>query len=149
MAAGIALAGKKNGLEYRTFAIVGDGECDEGSVWEMALFAHQQKLTNFTVIVDHNKQQGLGDTSKIMDMMDIKKKWEDFGWNTVEIDGHNHKALKKAMSIVDSTRPTCIIADTIKGKGVPFMENNVLWHYRAPQGEDYTKAIEALEAIRP
>ena len=149
MAAGIALAGKKDHKNYRTFAIVGDGECDEGSVWEMALFARQYRLNNFTVIVDHNRMQGLGDTAKILDMLDMKKKWEAFGWNVIELDGHNHKQLKEAFSIIDENRPTCVIADTIKGKGISFMENNNLWHYRAPQGEDYEKAVNELESCKP
>lgn len=149
MAAGLALAGKKDKLAYRTFAIVGDGETDEGSVWEMALFARQQQLNKFTIIIDHNRMQGLGDTSKVLDMLDIKKKWEVFGWNVLKINGHDHEALKKALEMVDATRPTCVIADTIKGKGISFMENNNVWHYRAPQGEDYTKAIAELERCKP
>ena len=149
MAAGIALVGKKDNRTYKTFVIAGDGECDEGSVWEMALFSHQHKLNNLILIVDHNRLQGLGDTSKILDMIDMTEKFKSFGWNTLNIDGHNHKELTKAFATIDKEKPTCIIADTIKGKGISFMENNNLWHYRDPQGVDYDNAVMELERCRP
>lgn len=149
MAAGIALAGKKAGLNYRTFVIAGDGECNEGSVWEMVLFARQQKLNNLTMIVDCNGLQAMGKTTDILDMRDFESKFESFGWHVQSVDGHNHDALKAALLYVDETKPTCIIANTVKGKGVSFMENNNLWHYRDPQGEDYDNAIIELERQRP
>lgn len=151
MAAGIALAGKKAGLNYKTFAIAGDGECNEGSVWEMVMFARQQRLSNLTMIVDRNGMQALGETTKILDMDDLGDKFRAFGWNVRSVDGHNHTqltaALKKPAEVPDA--PTCIIANTVKGKGVSFMENNNLWHYRDPQGADYDNAVAELEAQRP
>ena len=149
MAAGIALAGSKAGLDYKTFVIVGDGECNEGSVWEMVLFARQQKLNRLTMIVDCNGLQALGKTVDILDMSDLKKKFESFGWNVKSVNGHNHKDLKAALLTEDADKPTCIIARTIKGKGVSFMENNNLWHYRDPQGDAYTDAVMELERSKP
>lgn len=149
MAAGIALAGKKDCRDYKTFAIVGDGECNEGSVWEMALFAHQQNLNNFIVIVDHNNLQGFGKTTEILDMLDMKSKFAAFGWNAMSIDGHNHDELRRAFNATDVQKPTAIIANTIKGKGISFMENNNLWHYRDPQGDNYDSAVMELERCRP
>lgn len=151
MAAGIALAGKKAGLHYRTFAIAGDGECNEGSVWEMVMFARQHKLNNLTMIIDRNKMQALGETSKILDMGDFQSKFEVFGWNVKSVDGHNHAELKEALSDSEEVtdKPTCIIANTVKGKGVSFMENNNVWHYRAPKGTDYDNAVIELEARKP
>ena len=149
MAAGIALAGKKAGLNYRTFVIAGDGECNEGSVWEMILFARQHKLNNLTLIIDRNGLQGGGSTSEILDTSDLAEKIRAFGWNVQSVDGHNHAELKKSLLQTDDDKPTCIIAKTVKGKGVSFMENNNLWHYRDPQGEDYTNAVMELERQRP
>ena len=151
MAAGIALAGKKAGLHYKTFAIAGDGECNEGSVWEMVMFARHQKLNNLIMIVDCNGMQALDETSKILDMGDFESKFQAFGWNVKSVDGHNHEQLKAALenSCDVTDTPTCIIAKTVKGKGVSFMENNNLWHYRDPQGADYSNAIIELEAQRP
>ncbi|MBR4903086.1 MAG: transketolase [Selenomonadaceae bacterium] len=151
MAAGIALAGKKAGLHYRTFAIAGDGECNEGSVWEMVMFARQHKLNNLTMIIDRNGMQALGETTKILDMGDFKSKFEAFDWNVKSVDGHNHEQLKAALENPEeiTDKPTCIIANTVKGKGVSFMENNNLWHYRYPQGTDYDNAVIELEAQKP
>lgn len=149
MAAGIALAGKKSGRSYKTFVIAGDGECNEGSVWEMILFARQQKLNRLTMIVDFNGLQALGRTVDILDMSSFEKKFESFGWNVKRVNGHKHTDLKAALLTEDADKPTCIIADTVKGKGVSFMENNNLWHYRDPQGEDYTNAVIELERAKP
>ena len=146
VATGLALAGKLNHSNYHVYAITGDGECDEGSVWETALFARQYKLSNFTIIIDRNHMQAMGDVSDVMDTTDLRKKFEDFGWNAVDVDGHDHEALKKALSKkFNNDYPTCIVAHTIKGKGVSFMENSLLWHYRDPQGEFYEKAMKELE----
>ncbi len=149
MAAGMALAGARDGLEYRTFVIAGDGECDEGAIWEMALFARQQRLNRLTLIVDRNELQAYGLTAEIMDLLDLGKKFEAFGWRAVDVDGHDHEQLRRALSKIDETRPTAVIAHTVKGKGVSFMENNNLWHYRDPQGADYENAVRELEACRP
>lgn len=148
VAAGMAMAGKCDNKNYRVFAITGDGECDEGSVWEMALFANHFRLSNLTVIVDHNKIQSLDKCENTLEFIDLGAKWKAFGWSVVEIDGHNHDELRKALLSQDGNKPTCIIAHTIKGKGISFMEDTVVWHYRAPQGEDYENALKELEEAK-
>lgn len=148
VAAGMAMAGKCDKKDYRVFVIIGDGECDEGSVWEMALFANHFRLSNLTVIVDHNKIQSLDRCENTLELLDLAVKWRAFGWNVIEIDGHNHDEIRKALLSKDDIKPTCIIANTVKGKGVSFMENTVLWHYRSPQGEDYDNAVEELEGAK-
>ena len=146
VASGIALNGKLNNKSYKVYALLGDGECDEGSVWEMALFAHQYRLGNLCVIVDHNNMQAMGHCVNIADHINLAKKWESFGWNVIEVDGHNHIELQNSFSKMKSDIPTCIVAHTIKGKGVSFMENNLLWHYRDPQDIFYEKALQELGA---
>lgn len=133
----------------RVFALMGDGECQEGSVWEAALFAAQHKLCNLTAIVDHNKMQGLGLSDDILTIRPLSEKWASFGWNAVEVDGHDHDQLRQALLACDPKRPSCIIAHTVKGKGVSFMENSLLWHYRDPQDADYLHAVAELESKRP
>lgn len=150
VACGMALAAKYDNKTHRVFTIIGDGECNEGTVWETALFANHHNLSNFTVIIDHNKIQAMGKCEDIMSLNNLQTKWDSFGWNTLEIDGHNHEELKTALiQKNDNNKPTCIIAHTIKGKGISFMENNLLWHYRNPQGDDYTNAIRELEVNKP
>ena len=117
-----------------------DGECDEGSNWEAALFASHHKLSNLVNIVDYNKLQSLDTTESTLALEPFKDKWDSFGWNTLEINGHCHEEIFSVLTSV-SKDPTCIIAHTTKGKGVSFMENSVLWHYRSPQGEEFKKAI--------
>lgn len=143
VAAGFALAGKKDNKDYRVYSIVGDGECDEGSVWEMALFAAQNKLNNLVVIVDRNGLQAITSTEDTIALGNLAVKWNAFGWETIDIDGHNYSELRTALA-THSEKPLCIIAHTVKGKGVSFMENNNLWHYRDPQGEWYEKAIAEI-----
>lgn len=152
MAAGMALNAKLCGKSYHTFAIVGDGECDEGSVWEMALFANHFKLNRLTVIVDHNKMQSLDFCENTLSLSPFADKWRAFGWNVFDIDGHNHDELRNAMnaSKLSEDKPTVIIANTIKGKGISFMENDILWHYRFPHdGEEYDGALAELYAAKP
>ena len=145
VAVGMALAAKRLQSPYRVYAVVGDGECDEGAVWETALFAHQFHLGNLTVIVDHNKMQAMGCCNSIMDLGDLADKWRTFGWHVVEVaDGNDHEQLRTALLSNEQERPTCIVANTVKGKGVSFMENNLLWHYRDPQGEAYDQAMQEL-----
>jgi transketolase len=148
VAAGMAMAAKLDGKAHRVFAIAGDGECDEGSVWEMALFANHFRLSNFTLIVDHNRMQSLDKCENTLELLDLAAKWRVFGWHVIEVDGHDHDEITKALSSRDACRPTCIIANTVKGKGISFMENTVLWHYRAPQGEDYVQAVRELEEAK-
>lgn len=147
VAAGMALNAKLTNAEYRIFVIVGDGECDEGSVWEMALFAHQYQLDNLVIIVDHNRMQAMGYCEEIADHINLADKWRAFGWDVTEVDGHNHAQIREALEEKGKVRPLCVIAHTIKGKGVSFMENNLAWHYRDPQGEEYERALQEVGAL--
>ncbi len=142
--AGMALAGKKDGSDRRHYALLSDGECDEGSNWEAILFAAHHKLDNLVAIVDYNKIQSLAAVEETIALEPFTDKWRSFGWNVIESDGHNHGDLPTAFDSAKfaKERPTVIIAHTVKGKGVSFMENTVLWHYRTPQGEEYEAAIE-------
>lgn len=150
VATGIAMAGKIDCKNYRTYAIVGDGECDEGALWETVLFANQFRLQNYTIIVDRNNLQSLGSCEETMELLDLGKKFKSFGWNVINVDGHNHIRLKAALrKRFENEKPICIVAHTTKGKGVSFMENEVLWHYRDPQGEFYERAVKELEEKRP
>ena len=150
VATGMALAAKKKGAAHRVYTIIGDGECDEGSIWEMALFAKQQKLGNLTVLVDHNHMQAMGRCEDVVDLGDLAAKWGAFGWNVLEVsDGNDHDQLRSALQAETPAEvPTCIVAHTVKGKGVSFMENELLWHYRDPQGDFYDRAMKELEAAR-
>lgn len=146
VACGMALAAKRNKQLHSVYAIIGDGECEEGAVWETALFAHKYGLSNFTVIVDHNKMQAMGTCEEVMALGSLSEKWAAFGWNVVEVqDGNDHEQLRAAFDKRSADKPNVIIAHTIKGKGVSFMENSLLWHYRDPQGEFYEKAIKELK----
>jgi len=136
-------------MGWRVFALLSDGECDEGSTWEAALLAPEWKLTNLTVIVDYNKIQSLGRVDEVVPLEPFADKWRAFGWDTREVDGHDVRGL---LGFLDPDgwqpaggRPRCIIAHTIKGKGVSFMEDDLLWHYRTPKGEEYERAREELE----
>jgi transketolase len=144
--AGMAMAAKSDGKNHKTYVVVGDGECNEGSVWEAALFANHYRLSNFTVIVDHNKMQSLDYCEKTIELIDLGVKWKAFGWSVLEVDGHDHDQLRDALRQNESDKPKCIIAHTVKGKGISFMENEILWHYRDPQGDDYLNAVKELEA---
>lgn len=147
--AGMAYGAKLDGHDWRTFVLLSDGECDEGSNWEAILFAGHHKLANLTAIVDYNKIQSLAPVPETMALEPFADKWRSFGWRVVECDGHDHDALKAALSEPPNSRdpePTVVIAHTTKGKGVSFMENSVLWHYRSPQGEEYEAALRELEA---
>ena len=147
VAAGMALAAKINNENNRAFVLLGDGECDEGSNWEAILFAAHHKLENLVAIVDRNMLQSIYSTEDTLSLEPFAEKWKAFGWNVVEVDGHNHEEILnacKAKSKVEN-KPLCIIASTIKGKGVSFMENNILWHYRSPQGSEYEAAMAELE----
>lgn len=145
MACGMALHAKIRGNSYNIYTVVGDGECNEGSVWEMAMFASQYKLDNYTVIVDNNGMQAMGFNKDIINMSPLSEKWMSFGWDTIEVNGHDHDSLRKALLKEHTGKPKVIIARTVKGKGVSFMENKLLWHYRDPQGECYEKAKIELE----
>jgi transketolase len=146
--AGISLFLKNKDNKSRVFVILGDGECDEGMIWEAAMFASHHQLTNLISIIDYNKIQSLGTIESTLKLEPFKAKWEAFGWKVLEIDGHNHDQLHKILNLSfnrSKYKPLCIIAHTIKGKGVSFMENTVLWHYRSPQNEEYEQAKKELE----
>ena len=145
VAAGMAKAAKLDGKTHHIYTIIGDGENEEGSVWEAALFSAHQKLDNLTIIVDHNQYQAMGTIQEVAGLDNLDKKWSAFGFETVICDGHNHAALEDALRHRVCEKPVCVIANTIKGKGVSFMENELLWHYRDPQNEFYTRAVEELE----
>jgi transketolase len=145
--AGFALADKIDGLRRRCFVIMSDGECDEGSIWEAALFAGHHLLDSLVSIIDYNKIQSLGDVKEVLDLEPFADKWRSFGWDVEEIDGHNHLELGRALEENASRpkRPLCVIAHTVKGKGVSFMENSLLWHYRTAKGEEFEMALAELE----
>jgi transketolase len=145
IAVGMALAAKLDHKKHRVFVIIGDGENEEGSVWEAAEFAAFHALDNLTVIVDYNKMQAMGECDKQIYVGNLVEKWRQFGFDVVECNGHSHKELEIALLRKSIKKPICIIAHTIKGKGVSFMENVLLWHYRDPQGEWYEQAINELE----
>ena len=146
---GFALSFKRKNNQRRVYCLLSDGELDEGSNWEAILFAPHHKLNNLIVIVDCNKLQGFGTTKEVLDIGSLKDKFKSFRWNVLEIDGHNHKKLISAFNKAKSekNKPTVIIADTIKGKGVDFMENQLLWHYKSPSEEQYKDAINQIEKI--
>ncbi|WGF87866.1 transketolase [Marinivivus vitaminiproducens] len=147
VATGMALAARMAGERHRVIALLSDGECDEGSNWEAILFAAHHELDNLVAIIDYNKLQSLKPVEQTLRLEPFAEKWRSFGWYTVEIDGHDHDAVRGALSTAAGTsgRPTCLIAHTVKGKGVPFMENSILWHYRSPQGAERDAALDALE----
>lgn len=143
---GMALAAKMNGATHRIFCLISDGECNEGTTWESALLASHHALNNLVLIIDSNKLQSLKTTAETLNLEPLGDKWRAFGWRVIEIDGHAHNEICAAFTVVDDLRPTVVIANTVKGKGVTFMENNVLWHYRSPQGSEYLNAKKELEA---
>ena len=147
VASGMALAAKLNKKKHRVFALLSDGECDEGSNWEAILFAAHHKLNNLVVIIDRNRLQSIYSTEDTLALEPFPDKWKSFGWDVVEIDGHNHNEIFKSCKNEDASKskPLCVIANTTKGKGVSFMENNTLWHYRSPKGDEYKIAIAELE----
>jgi transketolase len=144
---GMALAGKRDRLSYRVFVMLSDGECDEGSTWEAALFAPHHSLDNLIAIIDYNKIQSLGHVDDVLDLSPFVAKWESFGWGVCEIDGHDHAQIERVLSAIPAVRgtPTCVIANTVKGKGVSFMEDQVLWHYRCPDADERLRAFAELE----
>jgi transketolase len=148
IAAGMAYAAKLDRRSWRTVCVMSDGECDEGSNWEAILFAAHHKLTNLMAIVDYNKIQSLGTVAETLALEPFADKWRAFGWEVAEIDGHNHDDLRAALKPAGQHQPKVVIAHTTKGKGVSFMENSVLWHYRSPQGEEYEAAIKELTLRR-
>jgi len=150
IAAGMAYAAKLKSAPHRVFSVLSDGECDEGSTWEAALFAPHHRLSNLVAIIDYNRIQSLAPVSDVLELAPLAEKWTSFGWAVREVDGHDHEALHSALAAVPfaSGKPSCLIANTVKGKGVSFMENTVLWHYRVPRGEEFDAALAELETCR-
>ena len=148
--AGMALAADV-GAEHAVFVVLSDGECNSGATWEAALFAAHQRLGRLVAVIDYNKLQSLDSVENTLGLEPLSAKWSSFGWHVVEVDGHNHGALTGALQAAkDGARgsvPTAIIAHTVKGKGVSFMENSVLWHYRVARGEEFTEALRELTAF--
>lgn len=147
ISAGIALAGKLDKSDYRVYTLLGDGELAEGSNWEAAMFAAHNKLDNLVAIVDYNNLQITGSTSEVCNPCPIDEKFTAFGWGVTFVDGHNIPELRKKLKDIPITggKPSVIIANTVKGKGVSFMENMVKWHHGVPDNEQYVKAVEELE----
>lgn len=143
---GMALAAKRDRAAYRVFVMLSDGECDEGSNWEAALFAPHHRLDNLTVIIDYNKIQSLGTVTEVLNLEPFADKWRAFGWEVREIDGHNLQDIETAFSDLPAKpgKPTCVLAHTTKGRGVSFMEDKLLWHYRSPNQEEMSAAISEL-----
>ncbi len=143
---GMALAGKFDKKDYRVFVLIGDGECQEGSVWEAAMFAPQHKLDNLVVIIDYNKIQAMDYLDKIVSLDPLADKWKSFGWEVKEVDGHDFCRLQEIFESVPFVKgkPSLIIAHTIKGKGVSFMENTPIWHYRLPNERELKIAYKEL-----
>ena len=146
-AVGIAAAGKFDNKDYRVYTLTGDGEIQEGQVWEAAMFASHRKLDNFVAIVDNNGLQIDGAVDDVCSPYPIDEKFKAFGFHVIEVDGHDFDALKAAFDEAKQTKgqPTAIIAKTVKGKGVSFMENQCSWHGTAPNDEQYAQAMEELE----
>ena len=143
--AGMAMQLRRHGGRQRVYVVLSDGECDEGSTWEAALFAAHHRLSSLCAVVDYNKLQSLGSVSETLELEPFVQKWRAFGWTALQVDGHDHAALKSAFAAATrSPRPTCILADTIKGRGVSFMQDQVLWHYRTPRGEELAAALREL-----
>lgn len=144
--AGLALAGKTGRDRYRVFVLLSDGECNEGSIWEAAIFARRYSLDNLIAIVDYNKWSAMERTESFLEP--LAAKWRAFGWETAEIDGHDLGAVADVLNSapIQNGLPTAIVAHTIKGKGVSFMENDLEWHYRAPNANDLRRALAEVDA---
>ena len=149
MACGMALAGKMDSKDYRVYCLMGDGELQEGQNWEAAMFAHRYGLNNLIGFVDRNRLQICGNTEEVMSLDPLPEKFRAFGWNVIIIDGHNIRQIIDACDKAARSKknPTVIIMNTIKGKGVSFMENNVDFHGRSCKPDEYAKAVEELKAV--
>lgn len=145
VAVGIALNAKLRNLSYSVYAICGDGELNEGSIWEMIMFAGQHKLDNFTLLVDCNRMQAMGDTKDIIDLQPIGEKLRLFNWEAIDVDGHNHDELRHAFGVKTYGKPKAVIAHTIKGHGISFMENSLWWHYQVPFDHYYQEGLNELD----
>lgn len=151
IACGMALAGRTEDDQRHIYALLSDGELNEGSVWEAIMFAGHHRLGNLTAIVDFNRIQSFGRVADILDLEPLAEKWRGWGWHSQDVDGHDHEALRTALASPNSQgrdrdQPTVVIAHTTKGKGVSFMEDRLEWHYRSPKGDELTQALAELQA---
>ena len=145
MGLGMAMAARLRGLSYRTYVVLSDGECNEGAVWESAMMAAAQEVRSLTAVIDYNKWQATGRSDEILSIAPLVEKWTAFGWHVLEIGGHDFTALESAFETANGSKaPTVIVAHTVKGKGVSFMEDDNNWHYRIPSVDEVRKAAEEL-----
>ena len=144
--AGMAWQLRRMGSPARVHVVLSDGDCDEGATWEAAMFASHQHLSNLVAVVDYNQLQSLGQVATTLALEPFADKWRAFGWHVLRLDGHDHAALARGFAAATGhgEAPTCLIADTVKGRGVSFMEHAVLWHYRIPQGVEFHAAMREL-----
>ena len=145
VATGIAFSLKLRSVASRVFCLLSDGECDEGSNWEAILFGAHHGLDNLVAIIDYNKIQSLAAVSETLELEPFAEKFRSFSWEVREVDGHDHDVLRRAFTRASGRRPLAVIAHTTKGRGVSFMENSVLWHYRSPKGDELTRALNELD----
>jgi transketolase len=143
------LAAKRRGLPWRVFTLLSDGELDEGSSWEALLFAPHHRLDNLVAIVDYNRMQSLGSVAEVLELDPLADKLRAFNWAVREIDGHDHGEIRAALTGLPFTpgRPSALLARTVKGKGVDFMENELLWHYRTPDAAQVSAALAQLPTL--
>lgn len=141
---GMSIANRQEKSPAQVFVLLGDGECNEGSVWEAAMLAATLKLGNLTAIVDFNKLQGFGRTNDVIDQSNLAERWRSFGWESYEVDGHDQEELE-AVLLLPHSGPKAVIAHTIKGKGVSFMENRLEWHYKSPDSAQLSCAVGELD----
>ena len=142
---GVALAGKRKNIDYKVYVLMGDGECNEGSVWEAAMAGSHYKLVNLVAILDKNNLQQTGTNSEIMSVGNLASKWKSFGWQVIEIDGHNVPEIYETfLSVKNQNGPVAIVANTVKGKGFSFAENNNAWHHAPLSSSQYEAALEEL-----
>ena len=141
---GMAIANKIDKLKNHIYVMCGDGELNEGSIWEAIMFAPHKNLDNLTLIIDYNKLQGYGKTNEVINLEPLSQKLKAFNWNVIEIDGHNYEEIEKAL-LQQSFKPKVIIAHTVKGKGVSYMENQFIWHYKSPNKEELETALNELK----
>ncbi len=147
VAVGMALAGRIKNIGNRVLAVLSDGECNEGSVWEAAMLASSQGLSHLSVVVDYNKWQATGRSNEILKLESLVDKWISFGWQACEVDGHSIDEVSSALNVERSEKPVAVIAHTVKGKGVSFMEDDNNWHYRIPTEEEVEKAGKELGVL--
>lgn len=145
---GAAVAARAQKSERKIVVLISDAECNEGSVWEAAMFAAHHKLSNLTVIIDADGQQAFGYTKDVLDLSPLKDRWSAFGWEAADIDGHDPEVLRKAITAPPGAGPRALIANTVFGKGVPFMENKIKWHYWPMSDDEYAIAMDAIGAHR-